>query len=228
MKSVLIVLLSIANLSLSAQKLMVVGSYSEHVVSMCSQGCEFYEIGVLQLTAPLEIDDAAKSDLIYHRAVTVLATGEVKTIDVLPTVAGPNSNGAFIGKYEKSDRFFPTSFERVTLYEPTISESNYEAFSSGNDYALNFTLSNPTDKTLKLKANIENGEYVMFELPANGSVSFVVPVKNDGWSSNLRLKIVEQVADNEDIYTSAYKHGVSTGLLFFVENYIEVKEISKK
>ncbi len=228
MKSFFVLILITMTLSISAQKLTVVGNYSEHVVSMCAQGCVFYEIGILQLTAPLDINETAKLSLIHHKSVTVISHGEVKTVEVLPTVAGPQSDGSGMGEYEKAERFFPEDFTLITVCEPEISAKDFEAFSAGTDYEVILKVTNPTDKVLKLKAKIESGEFRKFTLPANGTAEVVVPVKHDGWSSRLRLTIMEQVVDDEDVYRSAHKQGLASGLLFYVEHYIEIKELPKR
>lgn len=212
---------------LTAQKVTIVGNYSEHVVSMCAQGCEFYEIGVFRLTKSLPIDEKTRLELVYQRSVPMVVTGELKIVQDLPTVAGPQADTEYMGKYVDVEHFEAESFEVVNIVKTSISEQDFASYTDKKDYSIKVTVLNPTDRELKLKIRTDFNKFENFKIEPKGESSVICFVKNEGWSSNIKLMLTEQSVQEDDIFKHAYEQGKKSGFLFFYEDYIEIKNITK-
>lgn len=229
MKNLFTLLLLVAFMSAGAQKLTLIGNYSENVVSMCAQGCEFYEIGVFRLTEKLDLPEDAQSisGMGMSQAVPVVAKGELVDTDVLYTVAGPKADKSKMGETFQAKRVKVSGVKSVDLLSCSISEAEYKKYKDGNDFVLKMQIYNPSEQNLKLRVQVATGDYKQLKVKSGeqGKLEYTVP--NNGYSSGVKVQISEQEVDPHNIYASGFKNAESTGLMYFVEQYVYIDKIDK-
>ena len=230
MKKILpLALMCAISFALSGQTLTLVGNYSEHIISMCSQGCEFYEIGPFRLTQSLNISQDAEESVGFGIAasIPVLVVGELKTVNELPTIAGPKASNKKAGKAVLVERFVVESYKQVNLVDISILEEEYTHFEKNEDYKLQFSVTNPTEETLKLKLHIQDGDFVHFKIEPGETTEVEYPVIHDGYTASVKLQIMEHGVDEDEVYHSVYTKSASSGLMFFIEEYISVSNLER-
>ncbi len=219
----IIVLSSI--LSTNAQKITMFGNYSEQVISMCSQGCEFYEIGAFRLTEALELD--REDGMAIKMSVSVMASGEIVTVKELPTIAGPKADNSKSGVYQKVERLKVSDFSEIDVLEYTIDDENYKEFKAGNDYYLNIKIKSPIGIDFLLKLAVEFGEYQNFKLQANQTAELKYKVKNNGYSSRVKITLVKRSINTQKLYHAVYEDAKNSGIMFYFEEYADIEQAHK-
>lgn len=227
MKKIVIVLILLqSSFYVFSQNITLIGNYTENIVSMCSQGCEFYEIGAFRIENPLDLE--SKDEFIEYRFMPVMATGEIINAKMLPTIAGPHADNSLSGVYQDVKIFKVDDFSEVDIIDYWIDDENYNLFKSGKDYLVTVSVTNPIGIEMKLKFAIELGVFQSFKIKANENLELSYKVKNNGYSSRVKLQLVKQTVDPENLQANVFTEAVQTGIMFYIEEYIDIEKAHKK
>ena len=206
-----------------AQKTTLYGNYSENIVSMCEQGCEFYELGAFMLTEKLQFEDNSQ----LARSIPVMAIGDIVKTKELPTIAGPNADKSQYGVYEEVERFKVEDYFPMKVLEYSISKENYDLYKSGKDYILDIQVKSPISIDMKLKIAVESGEYSEFKVLANQTAELKYTVKNNGYTLRPKVVLTKSHIDVSRLPLSVFDEAKQTGIMLYFEEYPDIETLQR-
>ena len=214
------------------QKLNIIGSYRNGIMSMCAQNCNRYYIGSYELINELEgVDGNNEKEILF-------AIGEMVEVEELPTIAGPNSRERTYPDKVEAIKFKIDNYQKIDFPKISISEKELTNYLENKNTEFIVEFENPLNEELKIKIKLDDFEgqnnFQYFILKPNETKIIQYIYERDdslrnkrGKDDALDLVVINDFVDEENhrkYYWDEANSLDSSGIMIYIDKSINLED----